>query len=145
MAQQDACTLLDEDHRKVEQLFAQYQSADSSRKQELAQTICNELTVHTKIEEEIFYPAFGRATGDRQLVQESQQEHQEARQLIAQIEGSGPDDALMMKLQQAVQHHVEDERRKMFPEARKTSGLDLMQLAQQLESRKSELMAAHHA
>ena len=51
----------------------------------------------------------------------------------------------MTKLQQAVQHHVEDERRKMFPEARQAKGLDLMQLAQQLEGRKSELMAAHHA
>lgn len=146
MAQQDACTLLDEDHKKVEELFAQYQSGgDSARKSQLAQTICHELTVHTQIEDEIFYPAFRQATGDNQLVDEARHEHDEARQLIDQIQGGQANDALMTRLQQAVQHHVQDERTRMFPEARKAQGLDLMQLAQKLESRKAELMAAHPA
>lgn len=145
MAQQDACTLLDEDHKKVEQLFQQYQSADRSRKSQLAQTICHELTVHTQIEDEIFYPAFRQATGDNQLVDEAKHEHEEARQMIAKIEGGQLDDQIMMQLQKAIEHHVGEERREMFPKARKASGLDLMQLAQRLETRKSELMAAHPA
>ena len=83
MTQQDACTLLDSDHQKVERLFAEYQSAggDSSRKSELAQTICQELTVHATIEEEIFYPAFRQATGDNNLVDEAEEEHQDAKDL----------------------------------------------------------------
>jgi iron-sulfur cluster repair protein YtfE (RIC family) len=144
MAQQDACTLLDDDHKKVEQLFMQYQSADPARKNQLAQTICHELTVHTQIEDEIFYPAVRKATGDNQLVDEAKREHDEARQLIQQIERQ-PSEHLMTALQKAIEHHVSEERSEMFPKARQASGLDLVQLAQQLEARKSELMAAHPA
>lgn len=146
MAQQDACTLLDDDHNQVERLFEQYKSApDESSKRMLAQQVCQELAVHTQIEEEIFYPAYRQATRDEALVDESEHEHQEARDLILKIEQVGVDDKLMRQLEEAVLHHVTDERKKMFPEARKTQGLDLMQLAQQLESRKAELMAAHAA
>jgi len=142
---QDACALLDADHQKVDQLFMQFQQANDMQKAELARIICEELTVHTQIEEEIFYPAFARATGDQQLVQHSRKEHQEAKDLVAKIEGSGqPDPGLMTQLQKAVQHHVQEERTKMFPEARNAKGMDLTQLAQQLEARKAELMA-HHA
>ena len=146
MAQQDACTLLDEDHVKVERLFGDYTSAaDPARRRELGRTICHELTIHTQIEEEIFYPAFQRASGDTQLVQESRHEHQEAKDLIAKLEGKETDEQLMQQLQKAVEHHVSDERQKMFPKARQAKGLDLMQLGEQLQMRKSELMAAHPA
>src|SRR3954447_12520066 len=80
MTQQDACTLLDTDHQKVERLFAEYQAAhNASKKSQLAQEICMELTVHATIEEEIFYPAFRAATRDDKLVEEAQEEHQEAK------------------------------------------------------------------
>ena len=143
MPQQDACTLLDNDHQKVEQLFAEYQSAgnDQSRKSRLAQTICMELTVHATIEEEIFYPAFRKAAGDNELVDEAEQEHHEARDLITEIEDAEQMHPLMAKLQKAIEHHVKEERDEMFPKARKTPGLDLMTLGAQLESRKRELMS----
>lgn len=143
MPQQDACTLLDDDHRKVEQLFAEYQAAgkDQSRKSRLAQTICTELTVHSTIEEEIFYPAFRKAAGDKALVDEAEQEHHEARDLITEIEDAEQMDPLMARLQKAIEHHVKEERDEMFPQARKTSGLDLMALGVQLENRKRELMS----
>lgn len=147
MAQQDACTLLDEDHNHVARLFQQYKTArDDSHKRVLARQICHELTVHTRIEEEIFYPAFRQATGDDALVQASEREHEEASALIARIEGAAqPDDKLMLALEDAVLHHVNDEREKMFPKARKATNLDLMQLADRLEVRRSELSAAHPA
>jgi hemerythrin superfamily protein len=147
MAQQDACTLLDDDHNEVARLFQQFKAAhDNSQKRVLAQQICHELTVHTKIEEEIFYPAFGRATGDDGLLKEARHEHDEARELIAKVEGAAqPDDRVMLELEDAVLHHVNDEREKMFPKARKAQNLDLFALADQLEQRKSELMAAHAA
>ena len=147
MAQQDACTLLDEDHNLVARLFQQYKAArDNSHKRVLAQQICHELTVHTRIEDAIFYPAFRQATGDDALVKESVHEHQEARELIAKIEGSAqPDDKVMLDLEDAILHHVNDEREKMFPKARKAQNLDLMRLADQLAARKAELTAAHPA
>jgi iron-sulfur cluster repair protein YtfE (RIC family) len=147
MPQQDACALLDSDHQKVEQLFAEYQSAgnDQTKKSRLAQTICLELTVHATIEEEVFYPAFRKAAGDNEMVDEAEQEHQEARDLITEIEDAEQMDPLMAELQKAIEHHVKEERDEMFPKARKTSGLDLMALANQLESRKRELMAGSQA
>lgn len=147
MAQQDACTLLDEDHNKVARLFQQFKAAPQPHhKRLLAQQICQELTVHTRIEEEIFYPAFRKATGDEHVVQEAEREHQEARRLIAQLEGAAtPDDRTMLELEDAILHHVNDEREKMFPQARKAKNLDLFALADQLEQRKAELLAPHEA
>ena len=142
MTQQDACTLLDTDHQKVERLFTEYQSAqNASRKSQLAQEICMELTVHATIEEEIFYPAFRAATRDDKLVEDAQEEHQQAKDLIAEIEDGDKIDPLMAQLQKAIEHHVKDERTEMFPKARKAAGMDLGALAAQLESRKNELMA----
>ena len=55
----DAIALLKADHRKVEDLFEQFEKARAAnRKQEIAHQICTELKIHTTIEEEIFYPAF---------------------------------------------------------------------------------------
>ena len=144
--QQDACTLLDEEHNKSMRLFEQYKAAhDDNRKRLLASELCQDLLVHMQIEDEIFYPAFQRATRDDQLVQESEREHQEARDLIARVENTPTDARLMLELEDVILDHVNDEREKMFPEARKAGGMDLMQLAQQLEARKAELLAAHPA
>lgn len=146
MAQHDACELLDQDHIAVERLFTQYKSAgDLPKKRLIAQRIFQELTVHTQIEEEIFYPAFRAATGNEELLKDANEEHQEAKAMIARLSKGDPDDKLMLELEDAILHHVTDEREKMFPQARKTAGLDLDQLAQQLEARKAELTAAQPA
>jgi iron-sulfur cluster repair protein YtfE (RIC family) len=147
MAQQDDATaLLDEDHNQVVRLFQEYKSAHEANRQHLlARQICHELLVHMQIEDEIFYPAFQRATGDTHRVEDSEREHREARELIARLEQEPENARLMLELEDAILHHVNDEREKMFPQARKAQGMDLMQLAQQLEARKTELMAAHPA
>ena len=142
----DACTLLDEDHNEVMRLFEQYKAAhDGSRQKLLARQISQELLVHMQVEEEIFYPAFGRATGDDKLLHESEREHRQARELIAKLDAEPANAKLMLELEDAILHHVNDEREKMFPKARKTQQLDLMGLARQLETRKSELMAEQAA
>ena len=146
MAQHDACTLLDDDHNAVARLFEQHKSAHDARRQQLlAAQICQELLVHMQIEEEIFYPAFQRATGDQELLKDANKEHQQARELIARIQADRQNGKLMLELEDAILHHVNDEREKMFPKARATQGLDLMQLAQLLEARKMELMALQAA
>ncbi|MCG2594422.1 hemerythrin domain-containing protein [Ramlibacter sp. XY19] len=146
MAQQDATVLLDEDHNAVMRLFEQYKAAhDGNRQEVLASQICQELLVHMQIEEEIFYPAFQAATGDMALLKDAQKEHAEAREMIAKIQADRKNAKLMLELEDAILHHVNDEREKMFPEARKAQGMDLMALADQLEARKSELMEDHPA
>ncbi len=146
MAAHDACTLLDDDHNQVIRLFEQYKSAhEANRKRLLTEQICHELQVHMQIEEEIFYPAFREAGGAGELVDEGEHEHQEARELVALVRQKQVDDRLMLELEDAILHHVNDEREKMFPQARKTPGLDLMQLARQLEARKAELAVGHPA
>ena len=143
MAQQDACTLLDEDHNEVIRMFEQYKAAHDARRQQLlAAQIAQSLMVHMQIEEEIFYPAFQQATGDQELLKDANKEHAEAREMLGRIENDRQNAKLMLELEDAILHHVNDEREKMFPKARKTAGLDLMLLADQLEARKAELMAA---
>ena len=128
----------------VMRLFEQYKAAhDGSRQKLLARQISQELLVHMQIEEEIFYPAFQQATGDRELLKDGIEEHQEARELIAKIEDARTDHRLVLELEDAILHHVNDEREKMFPKARATQGLDLMDLARQLEERRSELAVGH--
>lgn len=146
MAILDACTMLDEEHNEVLRLFEQYESArDGSTRQLLAQKIGRELGVHMQLEEEIFYPAFRQATGDEALLKDGIEEHDEARALIAKIEENRLDHGLVLELYDAILHHVNDEREKMFPKARSTAGLDLRALAARMQARRSELTEGHPA
>ena len=143
----DAIGLLKADHRQVEQWFEAFEKTRSdSRKQDLAARICKALTVHTTIEEEIFYPAFLEATEDKDTHHEAEIEHAGAKSLIAQIEKSGPADdyfdSKVKVLSEMIKHHVKEEEQRggMFAEARQ-SDLDLAALGAQLASRKHQLMA----
>jgi hemerythrin superfamily protein len=144
----DAVSLLKADHRQVEQWFEAFEKTKSdSRKLDLAKKICDALTVHTQIEEEIFYPAFIEATQDKDMHNEAVVEHSGAKDLIAQIKGSGPDDdyydAKVHVLSEMIKHHVNEEEQRggMFAEAKK-SDMDLVALGEQLRARKKELMAS---
>ena len=147
--QQDAIALLKEDHRAVEELFAQFERASGNNgKQELAEQICLELSVHATIEEEIFYPACeGKVEED--LLKEAYVEHDGAKLLIAQIMEGGPDDAFydakVTVLQEQIEHHVEEEEKRMegmFSQARK-AGLDMEALGVELATRKLELKSEY--
>jgi hemerythrin superfamily protein len=142
----NAVALLESDHRQVKQWFEEFEKARSSKvKQRLATDICNALIVHTEIEEEIFYPAFLRATKDTDMHHEAVVEHDGAKQLIAQIQQSDPSDdyfdSKVHVLSEMIKHHVREEEKPdgMFAEARK-SKMDLAALGQQLSDRKAELM-----
>jgi hemerythrin superfamily protein len=145
---QDAIALLKADHRQVEEWFGQFEKArDEGRKQDLATKICNALKVHTTIEEEIFYPAFLEATDDTDTHHEAEIEHEGAKQLIAKIEASSPDDdyfdSKVKVLSEMIKHHVKEEEQPggMFAEARK-SDMDLDALGEQMAQRKAELEEA---
>jgi hemerythrin superfamily protein len=141
----DAISLLKADHRQVEEWFEQFEKArEDDRKQSLASNICNALTVHATIEEEIFYPAFLAATDDTEIHHEAEIEHKNAKLLIAEIEASGPDDeyfdAKVSVLSEMIKHHVKEEEGPggMFSKAR-DSDMDLQELGEQLAARKAEL------
>jgi hemerythrin superfamily protein len=151
MAEQklDAVALLKADHRKVEELFEAFEKASGDgRKQKLAEQICMELTVHARIEEEIFYPACeGKVEED--LLKEAFVEHDGAKILIAEIEAGGPDDefydAKVKVLSEQIEHHVKEEEQRvegMFSQAR-AAGVDMDALGAELAARKAELIASY--
>jgi hemerythrin superfamily protein len=146
---QDALALLKEDHRKVEKLFKDFESAKGDgRKEKLARQICLELTVHTTIEEEIFYPACdGKIEED--MLKEAYVEHDAAKLLIAEIEaGSGKTDdffdAKVQVLGEQIDHHVKEEEDELFPKVRKAD-IDTKALGEQLAARKQELIKNYKA
>ena len=152
----DACTLLDTDHKAVKKLFKQYEELTESKargvdqkKLELAREICQELTVHATIEEEIFYPALREALKETDVLAEAEVEHAGAKDLIAQIEAMDtPDemfDAKVKVLGEYIDHHVKDERNQIFPKARAARGLDLVAMREELQARKEALMGMEAA
>lgn len=149
--EKDACDLLDADHKAVKKMFKEYEELMESKSRsanqkryDLATEICNELTVHAQIEEEIFYPAVRAAIRESDLLAEAEVEHQTDKDLISQIEAAtGVDemfDAKVIVLGEYIDHHVKEERNEMFPKARAARGLDLVSLRGELEARKAELM-----
>ena len=141
----DAVGLLRADHKKVSELFEQFEKSRSpAKKKQLVDQICMELTVHAQIEEEIFYPEVQAALKDKELVPEARVEHQSIKDLIAAVQGVEPDgedyDAKVTVMGEWVKHHVKEEQNEMFPNAKK-SGLDLAELGERLMQRKEELMA----
>ena len=141
----DAIALLKAEHRQVEEYFEQFEKArDTERKRELAARICNALRVHTTIEEEIFYPAFLEASDDIDIHHEAEIEHEGAKNLIARIEGSSPEDdyfePTVRVLSEMIKHHVKEEEKTggMFSVAREAK-MDLVSLGEELAARKAEL------
>lgn len=146
--QVDAISLLMDDHKKVKKLFSEFKKskdhASDDEKLELVNEICNELTIHAQVEEEIFYPAVRNAIDDDDLMDEADEEHESAKSLIAQLESMEPADdhydAKVTVLGEYIDHHVKEEHEEMFPKAKKAK-LDLVELGNQILQRKQELQA----
>lgn len=142
----DAIAMLIADHKRVANLFAQFKQATAAgqAKQQaaLVARICQELTLHTQLEEELFYPAVRKLIRDDDEMDEALVEHAGAKQLIAQLEGAAPGDALydakVTVLGEQIDHHVEEEEGSMFPKARH-AGLDTTRLGAAMRTRRSEL------
>jgi hypothetical protein len=143
----DAIALLKADHRKVEGLFAKFKAAKGAeKKQRLVTEICTELTIHTIIEEEIFYPAC-RGEVEEDMVEEAYVEHDGAKMLVAEIEAGDPGeefyDAKVTVLSEQIGHHVAEEEKRskgLFAQAR-AAGLDMDDLGARMQARKQELLA----
>lgn len=144
---QDALALLTEDHNKVKKMFKEYEKLckkdDSEGKEALATQICQALTVHAQLEEEIFYPVVREAIDDDDLMNEAMVEHTSAKDLIAQIQAmrvSDPMyDAVVTVLGEYINHHVEEEQNEIFPKAKKAK-IDLEEIGSEMTERKKVLM-----
>lgn len=134
------------DHSHVLTAFHQYdEDASPPQRKALANTVCLALEVHAQLEEEIFYPALREAvSGVADVVAEAEEEHQQAKRLIAQIRETGAAgaamDQLVADLARAIEDHVKDERDELFPKARSAPGLDLAALGIQLKERQLQVM-----
>jgi hemerythrin superfamily protein len=150
-ASTDAVALLKADHRKVEGLFEKFESAKSeTKKKTLADQICLELTIHTKIEEDVFYPACKGEIED-DLWHEAYVEHDGAKVMVAEIEAGKPGDefyeAKVKVLSEQIKHHVREEERRvegMFAQA-KAAGLDTEALGAKMATEKKRLLAQYKA
>jgi hemerythrin-like domain-containing protein len=143
--QPEAIAMLIEDHQNVQKMFKTFErTEDQQKQQQLATEICNELTVHTQLEEQVFYPAAREALEESDLIDEASVEHQVAKQLIEKIKQSRPHDeeycALVTVLGEYVNHHIQEEQNELFPQLKKTA-IDFDALGEEMRQKKQELLS----
>ena len=149
VAKTNAIDLLKEDHARVKKLFKAFEKAkegDHEAIEDIITTACTELKVHSKIEEEIFYPAVrAQAEGESEdVLNEAEIEHEAADDLIAKLHELEADDpmycAYFSVLAEYVRHHIREEEHDLFPRVAKMK-LDLQKLGEDMRLRREELFA----
>ena len=148
---QDAVKLIRSDHRKVEQLFREFEEAGDrayKTKQELVGQIVEELEVHATVEEETYYPAVeAKAKKDgKELIGEAIEEHHVVKVLLGELRSMSSEDdtfdAKVTVLMENVRHHVEEEESELLPQSGKVLGDDeLTRLGEEMAARKQQLGA----
>lgn len=140
----DALELLKEDHEKVAGLFEQIETdEDGANQEQLFAQIKQELDVHANAEEKVFYPRLKEIAEMRDITFEAIEEHQEIKNLLAELETMSADDDdwedTISELRDTVEHHVEEEEGEMFPQVREIlSQEEINQLGKQLEAEKQK-------
>jgi len=146
---EDAIELLSDDHVEMQELFQEYDSlvdakAEASERESLALQICTLLTIHTQIEEEIFYPAAQDVLDGDETVDDALAEHAQAKQLIAEIEAAAADDEgydeLVRQLGEVINQHIQEEEETLFVSVA-NAGLNRKDVGRQLFERREELLA----
>jgi len=148
---EDAIAMLKADHQKVKALFEKYEDAGDGQtraKQHIVEEVFMELEIHTRLEEEIFYPAFDAAADieGEKFIAESIEEHQVVKNLMEEMRELDPDDeryeAKFTVLMENVRHHIEEEEDEMFPEAEDILAEQMDELTGQMRELKQEMMAS---
>lgn len=148
----DALKVLKEDHKKVKTLFGEVEALGDravSQRKKLFQQIDRELTIHAKVEETVFYPAFRRRANngeEREEVLEAYEEHNIVKTIIGELEDLDPKDETykpkLNVLKELVEHHVKEEEGPMFKMARELFEKDeLEELGERIVTAKEELGA----
>lgn len=143
-----ATDLLKKDHQEVKKLFKAFESSKDSpdEARQICEQVAQELTVHSAIEEELFYPELQPYEEAEEIVEESVEEHHVVDVLLGELRGLEPEDeafaAKFQVLSENVLHHAEEEERELFPKAERLLGKDrLGWLGERLTERKSQLLA----
>ncbi len=150
--QKDAIALLKEDHERVRELLGELEETSDraeGKRQKLLATIEEELTIHTKIEEDIFYPAFfdmAKTNDDKEMYYEAIEEHHVVDLVMPEVKNTDPSTnefaAKAKVLKDLVEHHAEEEEAEMFPRARKLMNRErLMELGEELARAKESAKA----
>jgi iron-sulfur cluster repair protein YtfE (RIC family) len=143
----NAIEILRRDHEKVKQLFAEFDSltdGDNGRKQEIADQVFQELEMHSRIEEDIFYPAIKNKAdkNGKKLVDHSYQEHTQVDQLISELRSLDAEDAdfddMFEELMEDVEHHIQQEESELFPRAQHL-GAELDEIGKEIEEQKQSM------
>jgi hemerythrin superfamily protein len=139
----NAVQMIRQDHKKVEGLFKKFaQAKNHGAKKRLADQVCQELEVHTTLEEEIFYPAVQKELGDMQMIEEAEKEHQQAKGIIQELKMMDGEDEQFeeqfSELVECIKHHVQEEESEMLPKAEENE-MDLAHYGEQMSERKKEL------
>lgn len=141
---QSALEMLREDHRRVQDLFEEFESADNRSRQRIADSALTELEIHAKLEEGLIYPAIREALDEKDLMDRALEEHHVAEVLIKELRKMGPKEdrysAKFKVLSELVKHHIEEEESQILPQAEETD-IDFMELGQEAVTRKEKLMA----
>ena len=145
----DAISVLKQDHARVRQLLTKMESTTEKavdRREQLLKQIETEIKVHTRIEEEIFYPAFKEAArkSDQHIYYEALEEHHVVDMVMPQLKGTSADSeefgAKAKVIKDLIEHHAEEEETEMFPKARKVmSASQLREVGASLQRRKKQL------
>lgn len=139
----DITKVLRDDHARIKRLFLRANQA--SEDLDVALDVCDEITIHTTIEEEIFYPALRELNGG--MADDSEEDHEATKELIAEIEDLDPDDpavhTMMMQLQKSVMRHVEKEETVSFPVLERGYPDQLLEMGSQAFALRQELLGAH--
>lgn len=135
--------LLKEDHRKVEQLFTSFEESEGRSRKGIVDEALQELEIHSTIEEKLVYPAIRKATGDKDMVAEANEEHHVVKFLIKELRkmkvSAEEYKAKFTVLSELVKHHVEEEEGEIFPQAEKTD-VDWDKLGQEVMKIKERMM-----
>lgn len=146
----NAFELLKNDHEKVSAIFENVEATsagDAALRQNMFAQLKNELEIHAHIEETIFYPALREESEAREIVIEALEEHQEVKDLLAELDGMPVDtdewSARMEELREGVEHHVAEEEGEMFEKAREVlSHQQIADLGQRMAAEKNRYMVA---
>ena len=127
----DFFEVLKQDHQKVSDIFKQMEETTgkaTTARQQLLTQLKRELDLHAQIEETILYPVLKQAAETRELTTEAYEEHQEVKDLLAELEATPVEDeeweAILAELKDTVEHHVDEEENEMFTQTREVLNED---------------------
>ena len=143
----DPFKLLEADHRNVEKLFTQLESAQGAAKLRVFEQIRTELELHAHIEEKIFYPALEKPEETHDLTLEAYEEHAVVKDLLKQLgrarTANDQWEAQAKVLKENVEHHVQEEENELFQKAENALNQeDLEALGERMQAEKARGLRA---